>query len=250
VVPEEKLLDGFDVLATELRERTRGLVDLPDGERLEPVTVSGQPWSAYNWYLGNLSSRIEINTDLPLRSHVFPPLVAHEGYPGHHTEHACKEAGLLRGLGRPEAGLLLIHTPECLVSEGLAEVGLEQALGHTWAQHAAELLRPLGIPFEPELATLVDDCFLRLRAVDSNVASFVNESGWSLDEATAYHRRWALTPEDRAQKAVAFDTHPLWSPYVVRYSYGYKLVRAYVGRDAGNFRRLLTEQLTTADLLA
>jgi hypothetical protein len=249
VVPPEKLLDAFDVLATELRARTRGLVDLPEGERFDAVTVSGRPWTAYNWYLGDLASRIEVNTDLPLRSHFFPGLVAHEGYPGHHTEHACKEARLLRELGRAEVAILLVHTPECLVSEGVAEVALEQALGHGWAERAAELLSPLGIPFEPGLGALVDDCFMKLRAVDDNIACFVNERGWSLDEAAAYHRRWALTPEDRAQKAVEFDTHPLWSPYVVTYSQGYELVRAYVSRADGNFCRLLTEQVTTADLL-
>ena len=75
-------------------------------------------------------------------------LVAHEGYPGHHTEHACKEARLAVELDRPEAAISLIHTPECLVSEGIAEVAVEQAWGERWPEVAAELLEPLGIPFD------------------------------------------------------------------------------------------------------
>jgi hypothetical protein len=67
------------------------------------VVVTGQPWGAYNWYVGGLASRVELNADLPMRSHFFAPMVAHEGYPGHHTEHASKEARLVRELGRPEA---------------------------------------------------------------------------------------------------------------------------------------------------
>jgi hypothetical protein len=237
------------VLAEELRARTRGLVDLPDGERLDAVAVSGEPWTAYNWYLGGLASRIELNTDLPLRAHVLPPLVAHEAYPGHHTEHACKEERLLRGLGLVETSLTLVHTPESLVSEGIAEVALEQALGDRWPERVDELLRPLGVPFDPELSPVLDDAFLRLRGVDVNIARFVAERGWSRDEAVAYHRQWALSSEERARKAFEFLADGQWGTYVVTYMYGYRLVHEYVSRDGDNFRRLLTEQLTPADLV-
>ena len=49
--------------------------------------------------------------------------IAHETYPGHHLEHAWKEADLVRAAGRLESSVLLINTPECLISEGLAELG-------------------------------------------------------------------------------------------------------------------------------
>ena len=74
--------------------------------------------------------------------------------------------------------------------------------------------------------------------------------GWSEDEAIAYARRWSLTTANRAEKSVGFCSHPLWSAYVPTYAYGYRLVRPFVDRAEGNFRRLLTEQLTTADLTA
>ena len=44
--------------------------------------------------------------------------VAHETYPGHHLEHAWKEAELVDRLGRLEASILLINTPECLDQRG------------------------------------------------------------------------------------------------------------------------------------
>src|SRR5262249_19184585 len=128
-VPAGKALDAFAVLSDALRERTRELVALPEGERLDATIVSDRPWAAYNWYLGWLASRIELNTDLPNHSYFFAPMVAHEGYPGHHTERACKEARLAVELERPEAAISLIHTPECLVAEGIAEVAVEQAWG-------------------------------------------------------------------------------------------------------------------------
>jgi hypothetical protein len=49
--------------------------------------------------------------------------MTHEAYPGHHLEHASKEAALVDGQGRLEASILLINTPDCLISEGLADLG-------------------------------------------------------------------------------------------------------------------------------
>jgi hypothetical protein len=249
-IPREKVLPVFDAVADVLRERTKGLVELPAGERIDAEAVTGQPWGAYNWYLGNLRSRIEVNVDLPLRSHYLASLVAHEGYPGHHTEHACKEARLVRQLGRIEGAILLIHTPECLVSEGIATLAIERAFGEEWPRHVAEILRPLDVPFDPATAGVVLEAFERLGRVGVNIAAFANEQDWSVDDAVAYHRRWMLSEEDRARKAVSFSTHPVWSVYVPTYTYGYRLAKAYVtGGGDQAFRRLLTEQLTTADLL-
>jgi hypothetical protein len=244
----ELVLPAFDAVAAELRRRTAELTDLPEGERIDVATVSGEPWAAYNWYLGELTSRIEINTDLPQRSYFFAVLAAHEGYPGHHTEAVCKEARLVRELGHLEASILLVHTPECVVSEGIAQIAVEQALGDDWPARAAEILRPLGIPLDVDVANVVVAAQDALEDVDVNVAYHFGESGWSEDDAVAYHMRWALTPEERARKAVRFDTHPLWSIYVPTYSRGRRLAGEFVRARPDGFGRLLNEQLTTSDL--
>lgn len=248
-VPTDRLLPGFHALVDELRSRTAELVELPDGERFNAQLVSGEPWGAYNWYLGDLESRIDINTDLPVRSYFLAILAAHEGYPGHHTEAACKEARLVRGEGRDELSILLIHTPECLVAEGIATNAIDQALGEDWTGRAGEILRGLDIPFDAGVAREVAWVSQELQDVDVNIAWSVREDGWSEDEAVAYHRRWALSTEERARRAIAFDTHPMWSIYVPTYSVGERLVRAFAERGDGGFHSLLTEQLTTADLL-
>ena len=85
--------------------------------------VRDQPWTGYNWYDGGYRSRVDINLDLPLRLPGLVGVTAHETYPGHHLEHALKEQTLVEELGRLEASVLLINTPECLISEGLANVG-------------------------------------------------------------------------------------------------------------------------------
>src|SRR5207342_1436389 len=115
---------------------------LPDGEDLRVSLVRGQPWGAYNWFDGGRRSRVDVNTDLPVRATTLPGLVAHEAYPGHHLEHASKEAELVDRQGRLESSILLINTPECLISEGLAD------LGRTFAVPAADEVGLLLETFE------------------------------------------------------------------------------------------------------
>ena len=41
---------------------------LPAGEDLRVWLVTGQPWTGYNWYDGGRRSRVDLNTDLPIRA--------------------------------------------------------------------------------------------------------------------------------------------------------------------------------------
>ena len=101
---------------------------LPREERIEVRLTHDQPWGAYNWYLGEARSLIEINTDLPRQVDGLVGYLAHEGYPGHHTEHALREAWQYRGRGQGEYALQLINTPESLISEAIATSALELEL--------------------------------------------------------------------------------------------------------------------------
>ena len=110
-------------LVARYRDRAATLFGLPAQEDLRVTMVRDQPWTGYNWYDGGYRSRVDINLDLPLRLPGLVGVTAHETYPGHHLEHALKEQTLVEELGRLEASVLLINTPECLISEGLANVG-------------------------------------------------------------------------------------------------------------------------------
>ena len=63
-------------------------------------------------------------------------------------------------------------------------------------------------------------------------------------------QRWNLVPPDQAKHSVAFVTDPTWRAYVITYSAGRDLCRAYVNGDPGRFRTLLTEHVRIGDLLA
>ena len=122
-IPLDRLPAVVAWLVERFRARASARFGLPEGEDLRVSLVRGQPWSGYNWYDGGRRSRVDINTDLPRRAAELVHTVAHETYPGHHLEHAWKEADLVDRDGRLESSILLINTPECLISEGLADLG-------------------------------------------------------------------------------------------------------------------------------
>ena len=84
VVPVDRLPGVVDWLVARLRDQAAADFGLPDGEDLRVSLVTGQPWSAYNWFDGGRRSRVDVNTDLPVRAWDLIGLVAHEAYPGHH----------------------------------------------------------------------------------------------------------------------------------------------------------------------
>lgn len=247
-VPVDRLRAAIDSLAEDLRERTRSLFGLPDGERVEFELVSGQPWSGFNYYLGDLHSRVAVNTDLPVLSTGLAHLVAHETYPGHHTEHTRKEVGLVRRRHWWEESIFLVGTPQCLLAEGLADLGLEVVMGRRPEALVAEHLRPLGIRYDTDVVTAVSEAGEALGAVRQNAAFRLHEDGADAGTVTAEVARWGLLPLDRAAKAVEFLTHPTWRAYLTCYVEGLPLCRSFVSGDPARFDRLLSEQLTPDDL--
>jgi hypothetical protein len=249
-VPVDVLPSALASLAEDFRERTDRAFGLPDGEHVEWELATDQPWSGFNYYLGGLRSRVAINTDLPVLSPTLAHLVAHEAYPGHHTEHSRKEAGLVRRRGWQEETIFLVGTPQCLVAEGLADLGLEVIAGERPEEVVAGHLRPLGIPYDPEVVAAVSEAGEALNAVRANVAWKLHVDGVAVDDAVAYAERWALLPRARAEKAVEFLTSPTWRAYISCYVEGLPLCRAYVAGDPNRFATLLTEQVVPADLAA
>ena len=252
-VPIERLGDAVASLAEDLRERTQRLFGLPEGEHVEFELVTGEPWSGFNHYLGDLRSRVSINTDLPVLSPTLAHLVAHEAYPGHHTEHTRKEAGLVRRRKQLEETIFLVGTPQCLLAEGLADLGLEVVVSTDpveQAEMAASHLRPLGIPHDAEVAAAVARAGEGLGRVRGNVALLLHDRGAPVEDAVAYAERWALLPRARAEKLVEFLTDETWRAYMTCYVEGLPLCRAFVAGDPARFERLVTEQLTPDQLVA
>lgn len=264
-VAVDRLPAVIDWLVANFRAGAARDFGLPDGEDLRVSLVTGQPWSGYNWFDGGRRSRVDINTDLPVRAPDLIDTVAHETYPGHHLEHAWKEADLVDGLGRLEASVLLVNTPECPISEGLADLGVSFAVPE---QRKADLLvelfdrAGLAIAADPvaarataERAVALDPARTALAAIRGDAAYLRHADGRSHDEVVTYLREVGGYGAAAAEKRLEFIEHPLWRTYVFVYAEGEALLRRWVEAVApdervARFGRLLHEQVTPAAILA
>jgi hypothetical protein len=242
-----------------MRERARDLWGVPDGEDLRVNLVRNQPWTGYNWYDGGLRSRVDINLDLPIRADALLHVVAHETYLGHHLEHAWREADQVTRLGRLEASVLLINTPECLISEGLADLGIRVAYGDDERQALLEeLYRRAGLEARPgDAARHVALAVPRRRLSETrvNAALMRHADGASHGDVLDYLQRVGRFPAEAAAKRLEFIEHPLWRTYVFVYHEGEALLGRWVdeapdGEAAPRFGRLLHEPLTPAAIAA
>ena len=242
-LPPARVRESVLAFSSALRDRVRSAYRLPEGETVEYEIVGDKPWSGFNYYKGNFTSVVAINSDLPMRAADLPSLVAHESYPGHHTEHCRKELLLAQHGRQAEQTIFLVNTPECLMAEGLADLGLRAAVGDGWGAWATEVYADLGIRFDGERVEQIGKALTPLSSVRQDVVLMLHEDGASDDEAVAYLARWSLLPADRAKKSLAFYRDPLWRAYTSTYVEGYRLLRRWL--DAGgDYGRLLDEPLT------
>jgi hypothetical protein len=254
-IPPETARRVVDAILPELRARTEEFVDLPEGEAIEIRMVQDQPWSGYNWYLGNGRSRIEVNTDLPIYAYRLTDLLAHEGYPGHHTEHALKER-LYTEQGLGEHALQLINTPECLISEGIATVAEKMLFApDELVRFRREHVYPVaGISGDPEREVAIGAAQRILRSVPGNAALLLHEEGRDPEEVVAYLQHYALTTEAEARQRLRFLADPLWRAYIFTYHVGYELISGWLDQAPGErhrrFRTLLTDQVYPSQIAA
>ncbi|GGM07906.1 hypothetical protein [Deinococcus aerophilus] len=251
-LPQGDILRVAQPILHELRGRVQRRFGLPDGEDFAIGLVSDKPWGGYNWPLGNLKSRIDINTDLPVLLTGLPDLLAHEGYPGHHTEHATKEALLVREYGWHEHSIQLINAPECVVSEGVATNALDAVMDRAEVEDwlTGELAVLAGL-HSADIRAFLNAAHARegLKNVRGTAALMLHEDGQAEEEVVAFLRRYDLATEERARQALRFIQNPNFRAYIFTYSVGGALVRGWVQRHgAEGFARLLREPLTPGQL--
>ncbi|MBA3525197.1 MAG: DUF885 domain-containing protein [Geodermatophilaceae bacterium] len=254
--PPQRLATVVAELSSALRDRVRVDYGLPESETVDYQVVGDKPWSGFNYYRGGYVSEVAINSDLPHRLMQLPHLVAHESYPGHHTEHCRKERGLVERDRYLEHTIFLVNTPECLMAEGLADLGLEAAVGPGWGAWAQEIFADLRLRTDGALAERVSTAAAGLDRVRQDAALMLHDLHLHPDDVVAYLVRWLLVPEDRARQMLRFLAHPLWRAYTSTYVEGYRLLSAWLAARpvdqpvAQRFLRLLDEPLTPAAVRA
>lgn len=253
-IPPQRLAECIEAFSSALRDRVRAEYPLPDTETIEYQVVTDKPWSGFNYYLGNYRSTVAVNADLKQLMSNLPRLVAHESYPGHHTEHCRKEAGLVNRHGQAEQTIFLVNTPQCLIAEGLADLALHVAVGPGWGRWAADIYADLGLRFDGERAEAVSEATAALAGVRQDAALMLHDEHRDADEVTDFLRRWVLVTDERARQMLRFLSSPLWRAYTSTYVEGYRLLRRWLDNRPAEvslterFGRLLDEPLTPSAL--
>lgn len=253
-IPPERLEECIHAFSSALRDKVRADFPLPDAETINYEIVTDKPWSGFNYYEGDYRSTVAVNADLKQQMSGLPRLVAHESYPGHHTEHCRKEFGLVAGKNQTEQTIFLVNTPQCLMAEGLADLALYAAIGPDWGQWATEIYADLGLRFDGERAVAVSNAAAALADVRQDAALMLHDEHRDVDDVVAFLRRWQLTSDTRARQSLRFLSSPLWRAYTSTYVEGYRLLRAWLDARPADvtlierFGRLLDEPLVPSAL--
>ncbi len=233
-IPADRVDAVFRAAIHECRARTAAHLPLPKGESFEVDYVTGKPWSAYNWYKGDLHSLIQVNTELPILIDRAIDLACHEGYPGHHVYNALLEKNLVRDRGWVEFTVYPLFSPQSLIAEGTANYGIEVAFpGEQRTAFERDVLYPIaGLdPKEAERYTEILHLVGKLDYAGNTAARRYLDGEIDAGQAADWLVHYALSSPARAKQRVTFfDTY---RSYVINYNLGRDFVRKYVEAKSG-----------------
>lgn len=255
-IPADRLDAVMRAAIAECRRRTVEHIALPAGEQFTLELVKKQPWSGYNWYQGNATSLIQINTDLPVLMSRAIDLGCHEGYPGHHALNVLLEQSLYKEHGWVEFTVYPLYSPQSFIAEGSANYGIELAFTDVQRlEFESKVLYPLA-GLDPKLAAR-DLQLLRARAELAGARQTIAREylDGRIDRATAVSlaQKYQLLSTQRAEQSIAFtDTY---RSYLINYGLGLDQVRAYIeaagatpGQRWALMERLLSQPTIPSDL--
>jgi hypothetical protein len=233
-IPKDKVAAALAASLDAARTANAPFVTLPASESFQTVLVTGKPWGAYNWYLGNYRSRIELNTDLPTEANGLLGTMCHEGYPGHHVYNVLLEKALVRDRGWPEYQVYALFSPQSLIAEGTANYGIEVAFPpadrlafEREVIFPAAGLDPAGAARYYEVMGLVD----QLSYAGNEAARRYLDGEFDAKAAATWLERYGLYSPVRAQQRVRFIDQ--YRSYVINYNLGKDMVRRYIESQGG-----------------
>jgi hypothetical protein len=236
------------------RDHARRLFGLEEDAGLTLAYVRGEAWMAFHEYLGDLRATVSVNVDLPRSAVELLHTVLHETYAGHHVEACLKEAGLVRDRGLVESSIVVVPTPQSLVSEGLAEVGPSLLLDGVERATYADLVRDAGVDTDFARDRAVAAAVEPVQRIGADAGRLMYEEGWSTSQVLEYLDRWALVDRAIMENLVRFVSDPMNRGYINCYPQGRARCAEYLGHEPGGrlarFRTLVTQQVRVVDLVA
>lgn len=226
-IPRDRLKPVFEAAIGECKARTVKQIALPKGENFELAFVTGKSWSGYNYYQGGYRSRIEVNTDLPIRISRAVDLGCHEGYPGHHVLNALLEQKLTKGRNWIEFSVYPLYSPQSLLAEGSANYGIELAFpGEERLTYEVGKLYSLAGLSTAEARRYFDlqNAMQDLQSARFTIARDLLEGKIDEAEAVRLTQRYLLVSPERAKQLTDFTKQ--YRTYVINYGLGLDMVRA------------------------
>ena len=257
-IPSDRQKPVFDAAIAECKRRTAAHIALPPGETFTMEFVTDKSWSGYNYYQGDYSSLIQINTDLPIRISPAVDLGCHEGYPGHHVLNSLLEQRLTQERGWVEFSIYPLYSPQSLIAEGSANYGIDLAFpGEERLRYETSVLYPLaGLPIDQ-----ADEYLALLEAMEAlqgarfTIARDYLEGRIDRQRAVELTQKYQLVSKERAEQSGDFVDE--YRSYVINYGLGETMVESYVEAvgDTPKARwaameRVISEPTLPSDLLA
>ena len=175
---------------------------------VEYQTVTGAPWSGYNWYQGGFKSVNEFNLDVTFNRNTIQGVIYHEYE--HHVSNLWREKYYLDH-GDLKLSVVPLHTGRCVISEGSADTAKEF----------------LGVCDEDPEIEIADVLYTLRRMTSINAAIMLNKERKSANEAVEYLYERGHRPQKSAEASIGFIAPTLsdgrlnfWAPYVFTYFFG------------------------------
>lgn len=253
-IPAEDFERIVQIVLDEVKIRTKAKFELPNREHIEIEIVRDKFWLAYNWYLGNYRSRIEFNVDQPFHIHSITEIVAHETYPGHHSEHAMKEQMLFREKGFIEHSIIPVNTPQSVISEGIATMAISIIMPTVelidW--HSQILFPAIHLKdYDAEREERIMACFEAFRDIVNNAVFLKYDQRLGDEELKRYLLRYSLMSEVEVNQSLRWLNDPLWRIYGFTYTEGRRLLTELFekrGQQDDWFGRLISEPVTPGQI--
>jgi hypothetical protein len=256
-IPKDRLQPVFDAAIQECKRRTARHIKLPPGEKFTMEFVTGKSWSGYNHYKGNLTSLIQINTDLPIRISRAVDLGCHEGYPGHHVLNMLLEQRLTKERGWVEFSVYPLYSPQSLIAEGSANYGIDLAFpDEERLRYETQALYPLAGLSTKDSAKYLEllEATSALTGARFTIAREFLEGRINREQAVELVQKYQLASKKSAEQSIDFTQE--YRTYVINYGLGKDMVQAYV-EGAGNTRaarwgameRVISEPTLPSDLV-
>jgi hypothetical protein len=175
--------------------------------------------------------------------------LAHEVYPGHHTEFCTKDVKLVQKHAHNELWLSLMLSPQLFVSEMIAtharSVVLSDDEHEDWLRNI--LLPKSGLDGgQIGRLTEIEKASRSLWPVNTNAVFMHWSDGADETDLIEYFRNYSLTNEEEAKGQARFAMDPIGHIYLFSYHAAYEALDEVFSRSddiSKVFSRLLSEQL-------